>query len=43
MAKAGIALIDSSWDQRTGAAPGLKEFVITEAPMKPRKEKHYEV
>ena len=39
MAKAGIALIDSSWDQTTGATPGIKEFVITEVPRKPRKDK----
>ena len=44
MAKNAIALIDSSWDQRTGATPGTKEFIITEAPKKPRKDnKNYEV
>ena len=43
MAMKAIALIDSSWDQTTGATPGTKEFVLTEAPRKPRKDNNYEV
>ena len=44
MAMKAIVLIDSSWDQRSGATPGTKEFILTQAPKKPRKDNmNYEV
>ena len=42
MAMRGIKYIDNSWDQKSGAAPATREFVLSEAPKKPRDKVNYE-
>ena len=43
MAMEGIRRINSSWDQKSGATPAIKEFVLTEVSKKPRDKRNYEV